>query len=107
MTFETKDSGKREEYESGMRRDTQEDKPRYDLIWEPMLTRWAELMHRGAEKYGDNNWMLANSEEEAQRFKASAWRHFVQWTRGDRDEDHAAAVMFNVAAYEYVESRRW
>lgn len=52
MKYVTKDSGKRQDYESGMKRDVQEGKPRYDLIYEPMLTRWAELMARGAEKYG-------------------------------------------------------
>lgn len=51
--FITKDSGERAEYASGMRRDTQEDKPRYDLCYMPMFTRWAELMDRGAVKYGD------------------------------------------------------
>ena len=105
MKYETKDSGQRQEFASGMRRDTNDGKPRYDLIYEPMLTRWAELMARGAEKYGERNWELADSEEEMNRFLASAWRHFVQWSRGDIDEDHAAAVMFNVAAYEYVNEK--
>lgn len=105
MSFETKDSGKRESYDSGMVRDTQDGKPRYDLIDEPMLTRWAELMARGAEKYGENNWRLANSEEELQRFKASGFRHFIQWIRGDTDEDHAAAILYNIAAAEYVKKR--
>ena len=40
-------------------------------------------MARGAEKYGENNWMLANSEEEAVRFRSSAWRHFIQWSKGE------------------------
>lgn len=105
MNFETKDSGKRVDFPSGMRRDTDEGKPRYDLIDEPMLTRWAGLMARGAVKYGENNWQLANSEEELQRFKASGFRHFIQWIRGDEDEDHAAAVFYNIAACEYVKRR--
>lgn len=105
MRFETKDSGQRVDFPSGMRRDTDKGKPRYDLIDEPMLTRWAELMARGAEKYGENNWKLANSEEELQRFKASGFRHFMQWIRGDEDEDHAAAILYNVAAAEYVKRR--
>jgi len=56
--FVTKDSGKRVEYPTGMRRDTQEGKPDYTLVDYDMLTRWAELMTRGAEKYGRNNWQL-------------------------------------------------
>lgn len=105
MEFETKDSGKRVDFPSGMRRDTDEGKPRYDLIDEPMLTRWAELMARGAQKYGVRNWEKANSEEELERFKASGFRHFIQWIRGDQDEDHAAAILYNVAAAEYVKRR--
>lgn len=105
MGYKTKDSGKRVDFPSGMRRDTDEGKPRYDLIDEPMLTRWAELMARGADKYGEENWRLANSEQELKRFKASGFRHFVQWMRGDDDEDHAAAILYNVAAAEYVKRR--
>ena len=103
--FQTKDSGKRQEFDSGMRRDTQDNKPRYDLIYRPMLTRWAELMGRGAEKYGENNWCKANSEEELKRFKSSAFRHFIQWTNNETDEDHASAVLFNIAAVEYMKHK--
>jgi hypothetical protein len=105
MVYTTKDSGKRVEFNSGMHRDTQEGKARYDLCYEPLLTEWAELMARGAEKYGENNWQLANSKEELNRFKASAWRHFVQYMRGDRDEAHHAAVLFNIGAIMMLEEK--
>jgi hypothetical protein len=113
--FETKDSGKRSEFESGMVRDTDEDKPRFDLIMpehlpyrEQMLYRWAMLMMRGAKKYDERNWEKAESEEELKRGLASAFRHFLQWANSvltgvDYDEeDHAAAVMFNISLVEYV-----
>ncbi len=109
--YTTKDSGKRQEYESGMRRDLQDGKPDFSLLLtdypfsEQMLTRWAALMTRGAEKYGRRNWQLAESEEELERFKASAFRHFVQWITGEDDEDHAAAVFFNINSAEYVKAR--
>lgn len=108
MKFVTKDSGQRQDYASGMRRDIQEGKPDFSLILtdlpyeEQMLTRWAALLERGASKYGRRNWELANSEEELERFKSSAARHFVQWITGEEDEDHAAAVFFNINAAEYV-----
>lgn len=105
MTFEVKDSGYRQEYNSGMRRDTQDGKPDYTLLPEPMLTRWADHMTKGAVKYGRHNWQLADSEEELERFKSSAMRHMIQWLRGDRDEDHAAAVMFNLSAAEHVKNK--
>ncbi len=103
--FETKDSGKRLDYPSGMRRDIQDGKPDYTLVDFPMLTRWAALMTRGAAKYGRCNWTLANSQDELDRFKASAMRHMMQYLSGDRDEDHAAAVIFNLAACEHVRTK--
>ncbi len=105
--YTTLDSGARQHYASGMRRDLQDGKPSFHLLLTPgvpysaqMLTRWAALMTRGAEKYGPANWTLANSAEELERFRASAIRHLMQWAAGETDEDHAAAVMFNVMAYE-------
>ena len=101
----TKDSGERKEFDSGMRRDTQEGKPNFALLMakelpykEQLITRWAELMARGAEKYGERNWEQADSTEELERFKSSAFRHFMQFISGEDDEDHAAAVLFNINA---------
>lgn len=105
MQFETKDSGEREEYASGMRRDTNQGKPRYDLIPIMPLRRLAELYARGSEKYGDRNWELANSKEELQRFKASGLRHLYQWLNGETDEDHAIAVVWNIFAYLTIEEK--
>jgi hypothetical protein len=104
--FITKDSGEREEYSTGMRRDSAKKHLRPDLIDQTMLRRWAELMGRGAEKYGERNWELASTEIELQRFRASAARHFFQWfNKLDREEDHGAALMFNVAGAEMVEAK--
>lgn len=103
--FEVKDSGVREEYESGMRRDTQEGKPDYTLIHIPFLTRLAIHLVKGAKKYGENNWKLANSPAELKRFKKSAIRHMIQWLSEEDDEDHMAAVCFNLMAAEYVKDR--
>jgi len=99
--YTTKDSGKRVNYEGGFQRDTAEGKPRYDLIPHELLTRLAGLYQRGAVKYDENNWRKANSEIEYKRFIASAWRHFIAWIRGDKDEDHASAIIWNVMAYEW------
>lgn len=110
--YTTKDSGKRQNYDSGMRRDVTTGKPDFylcltDMPYEKqLLTRWAMLMTRGAEKYGRRNWQLANSEEELERFKSSAFRHFMQWIAdGDNEEDHAAAVLFNINAAEMVKEK--
>lgn len=103
--FTTKDSGVRAQYASGMVRDTDEGKPRYDLIPLLPLRRLAELLARGAVKYGQRNWEQASSQEEVDRFKASAFRHFVQWLDGERDEDHASAIVFNVWAATVTEDK--
>jgi hypothetical protein len=85
-----------------MRRDTQEGKPDYTLIDLSFLTRMAEHLTKGATKYGRHNWKMANSKEEMERFQSSALRHMFQYLNGDRDEDHMAAVAFNLMASEYV-----
>jgi hypothetical protein len=104
--FTTKDSGEREQYASGMQRDVTEGKVKWHLILGgPMLVRWAELMTHGAVKYDDDNWMQADSEVELARFRESAMRHFMQWVTGADDEDHAAAVIFNINGYEYVKDK--
>lgn len=108
MTFETKDSGKRIDLANGMVRDTADNKPDYMLVRKgPLFQRWAELLSRGAKKYGKNNWhksVTSNPgdarEATRARWLESAARHFEQWLAGDRSEDHAAAVIFNMNGYE-------
>jgi len=109
--FTTKDSGKREEYASGMVRDTQEDKPDFTNLIIPgvpleeqPIVRLVELYMRGAGKYGRANWMLADSEEELRRFEQSGFRHHWQYLSGDRSEDHGMATCWNIIAAEYL---RW
>lgn len=105
----TKDSGERAQFESGMQRDTEAGKPRFDLMIpldvpyeDQFFTRVAALLGRGAVKYDDRNWEKANSEAELARMKSSAYRHFMQWLCGETDEDHAAATVFNLLAYETI-----
>lgn len=110
--FTVKDSGTRQEFASGMMRDTGEGKTRFWRVAAgPMLRRWAEHLGKGAKKYPDvapgvSNWTLAEGDVEAQRFKESAFDHFMQWFYGETDEDHAAAVFFNINGHEYVRARQ-
>lgn len=151
--FITKDSGAREQFKSGMVRDTQAGKLRYDLafdgplfwaLWEnnpnqgiiraaqrwyehgglvnaadvikaiaakesenvfDIVDRYAQLMMRGAVKYSEKNWMKAEGEEELKRFKSSFCRHLKQYLNGEKDEDHKAAVFFNLNGAEYVRAK--
>jgi len=97
------DSGEREHFDSGMVRDTETGKTDYTYtLTGPMLQRWAEHLQKGAVKYDRDNWTLAAGRVELDRFERSAFRHLVQWLQGETDEDHAAAVFFNVNGAEYV-----
>ena len=105
--FEVKDSGKRESFSSGMVRDTADDKIDYTLALDgPMFKRLARHLTLGAKKYSKRNWMQATGDAEAARFRESAVRHFIQWLDGESDEDHAAAVLFNINGYEYVREKQ-
>jgi hypothetical protein len=165
MEFETKDSGERLVFDSGMQRDTEKGKPRYTLVpsWfvdtlvdaydenadyfmsdislisfvsdleysdskeviENLLNNilvfhtqkhptsfveifnyFGELLTRGADKYNDNNWMLAQGESEFKRFHNSLFRHLVQYLMGEDDEDHFSAVLFNIMGMLYVLKRK-
>jgi hypothetical protein len=89
-----------------MVRDVTEGKTDYLLVRSgPMLRRWAERLTAGARKYDVDNWLRANSEAELRRARSSAARHFEQWLAGEDDEDHAAAVFFNINAAEYIRER--
>ena len=89
-----------------MVRDVTDDKIDYTLALDgPMFKRLAIHLTKGAQKYAKRNWMKARGEEELNRFKESATRHFMQWLNGDTDEDHAAAVIFNINGAEYVKER--
>lgn len=56
MFNEVKDSGKRQEFQTGSIRDTREGKGRYDLLPPHAIFRLAKHFENGAKKYGDRNW---------------------------------------------------
>lgn len=100
--FKVKDSGKRQEYVTGARRDTQDGKPRYDLISPEALTRLASHMAKGAEKYGDRNWEKGIP---VSRLYSSALRHLYSYAMDDVEEDHLSAVLFNVMAIIHIQEK--
>ena len=91
---------------SGFKRnDTSPTKPRYDLIPTFALERLATLYAEGASKFGERNWEQANDCTDYDSFKASAYRHFIQYLNGAEDEDHFARVMFNLIGMEHVNNK--
>ena len=93
--FLLKDSGSREQYDTGAVRDIRKGKGRYDLIPPTLLRRLAKLYESGAIKYSDWNWSkgIKNS-----RCMDSALRHINQYREGYREEDHLVQAIFNLAA---------
>ena len=104
MDYKIKDSKKRKVFKTGMQRDS-EDKIRYDLVPLFIRERLAEHLTKGAKKYTKRNWEKASTEEELERFIASAERHFNEWLEGYEDEDHVSALIFNLCGAEMVISK--
>lgn len=100
--FETKDSGQREDFSTGSRRDTRTGKGRYDLLPPAALRRLAQVYERGAAKYGDRNWELG---QPLSRFLDSALRHTFQVLEGKTDEDHAGQAAWNLLAFIEIQHR--
>jgi len=99
---EVKDSGKRQEFDTGSKRDTRDGKGRYDLIPAYALSRLARHYENGATKYGDRNWEKG---QPLGRYLDSMIRHAFKYLGGSRDEDHLAAVAWNALAYMETEYR--
>lgn len=74
-----------------------------------ILTRYAELLTRGAKKYTERNYELMNSIEERERAVRSLKRHTVQYCFAnilrDDDEDHAAAILFNLSVIVNIDNK--
>jgi hypothetical protein len=114
-TFVVKAGGPQTVGAGGMVRSSGEGKVDYILALDGvMFRRWAEHLDRATKPRGDfpgyakRNWMQATKGTPAERLEVmerariSAFRHFLQWLNGDVDEDHAAAVFFNLNVYETV-----
>lgn len=98
--FITRDSGKRQEFPTGMVRDVQEGKLLWSLLCPEVLRRDVELLMRGAKKYTANNWKRG---QPFSRAFESMMRHMMEWWMGDRSEDHLAAIRFNAACLIFQE----
>jgi hypothetical protein len=90
-----KDSGKREEFNTGSKRDSRNGKGRFDLLPFYAIQRLARVYENGAIKYGENNWRLG---QPCSRYLDSALRHLMKAGGGWKDEDHFAQAMWNIAA---------
>lgn len=94
MWDKVEDSGVREKFTTGSRRDTQQGKGRYDLLPFYAIHRLAIHFENGANKYGDNNWRKGQN---LRRYVSSALRHISKYMLGYQEEDHLSAALWNIA----------
>lgn len=94
------DSGKRQEFDTGSVRDASEGKARLSLLSPFFIRRLGDWTTKGANKYADRNW------EKGQPFCRvldSLERHVTAYHAGETDEDHLAAIAWNVMALAHYE----
>ena len=95
------DSGERITYGDGMAmREPSIGKGRYDLISPFATKRLAEWLEKGAIKYAPRNWEKGMP---FSRYVDSAKRHLEKYIMGMTDEDHLAAICFNIFAIMHHE----
>lgn len=97
-----KDSGYREDFSTGSKRDARNGKGRFDLLPPYALLRLAKHYENGASKYGDRNWEKG---QPISRYLDSAYRHLNCVLMGLEDEDHLSAAVWNVLAIIETQKR--
>ena len=123
--FITKDSGQRQEFETGAVRDVDDGKPKYeeiplsflkelalllpkhedarvDLVPVNAFLRICDLYGRGSKKYFDRNWERGIP---LKRMFASILRHVFQYMEGDRSEDHLSAIGWGALGVMFFEQQ--
>lgn len=87
-------------WEGGAIRESNDNKLRWDLI--PITSMLRVVIHftNGAKKYSPNNWQLGM---DPNTFLESAERHFHNIKLGRKDEDHPAALIWNILCYMWYE----
>lgn len=88
------DSGDRTEFETGAKRDMHEGKGRLDLLPCNAILELAKHCENGAKKYGERN---VDKGIPQHSFIDSGLRHVFKYLRGDRDENHLVAALWNIA----------
>ena len=65
----------------------------YNGSCETMLLEVSKHFEEGAKKYGENNWQKGIP---ADCYLDSAIRHYLKYRRGDQDEPHDRAFVWNI-----------
>lgn len=94
------DSGTRSEFPTGAVRDEMHGRGNPSDIPPCALRRLGQHFEAGARKYSRHNWMKGIP---LSRYQDSIMRHVTAWAEGDLSEDHAAAVLWNMACAMHTE----
>ena len=94
-----KDSGERQNFNTGSRRDVNKGKNRPDLL--PCTCEFLEGAHfaMGGVKYNDRNWELG---QPIMRYYESLKRHLLYWAMGDTGENHLNGIRWNTMAIQHT-----
>lgn len=65
-----------------------------------MMLEVSKHFEAGAKKYGEYNWQKGIP---LWSYKDSAIRHYLKWLRGDKDEPHDRAFVWNCLCYMWTE----
>ena len=89
-----KDSGIREEFDTGSKRDTRDGKGRFDLLPTRAIARLARHFESGAKKYGDRNW---ENGIKYSRVMGALKRHLdAWWDNEDTDPESGNNHLYHV-----------
>lgn len=91
------------QFDTGAQRDTDENKLRMSLVPHDELNRVLKRYLDGADKYGANNWKNGMP---LSVYYDSAQRHLMKWWQNMDDEDHAAAVIWNMLGAMWTEKNK-
>lgn len=80
-------------FESGAKRDSNENKPFIHNLLGYTRQRFGYHTNLGAMKYGDGNWLKGMPTDQ---YLESVDRHLASFMEGDRSEDHLSAIIFGI-----------
>ena len=69
------------------------DTPFGDANWSTVFLEVSKHFEEGCKKYGENNWQKGIP---VHCYVDSATRHYLKWLRGDKDEPHDRAFVWNI-----------
>lgn len=95
------DSGKRQEFNTGSIRDTNEGKGDFSLLPYFSIMEIAKHFEEGGKKYSKNNWRKG---QPLSRYFDSAQRHLAKVAMGYKDEPHLRAAIWNLLCF--METKR-